>query len=84
MLDARLELKEMREIIISDELLQQLEELPIAKAGQKKMVFTPEEDQVLLKYWGVKKQSDIARVLSKSIGVCRNRYESLIGEEHER
>ena len=84
MLDGRVELKGMREIIISDELLQQLEALPKAVSGKPKSLFTPEEDAILLKYWGVKRQVDICKIIGKCVNACRDRYLVLTGDNYER
>ena len=69
----------MREIIISEEMTKQLEALPDADVG-KHFEWTPEKDAILLKYWNVKRQSDICELLGITQNPARNRYRKLTKE----
>lgn len=64
---------------IPAEWLDQLEALEPTKPGNPGIIWTPEMDAVLLKYWPVKRQPDVAEILGVCVGVCRNRYRYLTG-----
>ena len=53
-----------KEIVISEELAKQLEALQDSKIG-KHFEWTPEKDAILLKYWNIKKQSDVCNILGE-------------------
>ena len=59
--------------------LQDFENLPDTKSSKTRM-WTPEEDDALLRFWPVKNQ----RAVAKKLGVCENtarrRYRELRGE----
>ena len=77
MSDERRELKDAEEIVISDELLEKLEALSDARPGAKPLVWSPEQDAVLLKYWMVKRKVDVAKIVGYHTGPCRERYKFL-------
>ena len=66
----------MREIVISEEMTKQLEALPDTAVG-KHFEWTPEKDAILLKYWNVKKQSDVCGILGVTENPARKRYKKL-------
>lgn len=57
--------------------LSALDALPAKKRPGWSHPWTPEEDAALLKYWRIKKQADVARVLGLSVSACLKRYEEL-------
>jgi hypothetical protein len=66
---------------IDPELERALEALPDARGGNRGHEWTPAEDAALRRYWGVKRQADVARHLGVSENVCRDRYRKLSGKE---
>ena len=63
---------------ISQEKIEILESLTNSDEKPWAAKFSAEDDAILLRYWGVKKQSDIAKVIGYSINVCRKRYRELM------
>jgi DNA-directed RNA polymerase specialized sigma24 family protein len=61
---------------IPAELLAELEALP-APAQTKKMLWSKEQDAVLLKFWQSRRKSDVARILGRHENTCRKRHEYL-------
>ena len=67
---------------ISPEKMEALEALQGADEKPWAASFSKEDDAILMKYWGVKKQSDISRIIGYSVNTCRKRYRELIGGEN--
>lgn len=63
---------------IDPRMLEELDALPDSR-GVLRHEWTPEQDAVLLKYWTVKRQVDVARVLGMCTNSCRDRYRELTG-----
>lgn len=55
------------------------EALPDAKSGRGR-AWTTDEDDVLRRFWMVKRQADVARLLRVSEDTARKRYRELTGE----
>lgn len=72
-----------REIKITDELRRSLEELPDKKVGPRCIQWTDEMNDILMKYWETKIQSDVARLLGVSSEVCRKQYRRLMREKED-
>ena len=70
----------MIEVQISPEMLEKLEALPGNKCGQKGREWTAEQDAALLKYWRVKRQEDVAKLLGVNTSLARKRYIKLTSE----
>ena len=68
-----------KEIVISEELAKQLEALQDSKIG-KHFEWTPEKDAILLKYWNIKKQSDVCNILGVTENPARKRYKRLTSD----
>lgn len=59
-------------------LLEKIEALPDAKmGGAGRREFTPEEDEILLRFWKVKRKEDISKLLGVSENTARKRWEEL-------
>jgi hypothetical protein len=74
----------IKELALPMDLLSRIDALPDKCIGVKGHPWTPDEDTALLKYWPVKRQSDIARALGLSENTCRDRYRLLLAETEER
>lgn len=61
---------------ISEELIHKLEALT-DKTGPSGFPWTPEKDAALLRYWKLKRQDDVAKVLGCSANTARFRYREL-------
>lgn len=68
--------------LIPDDVLKQLDALPNIR-NSKAYEWKDWEDAILLKYWYVKRQKDIAAMLGRCINVCRDRYQLLTEKEHK-
>lgn len=66
----------MNEILISEEMLKQFEALPDVEIG-KHFEWTPEKEALLLKYWKVKRQSDVCKLLGVTENPARKKYREL-------
>jgi hypothetical protein len=66
------------DVEIPEYLIAELEVLPNAQNGQRKKQWSPENDAILLKYWGVKIQTDIASIIGLNVSTCRSRYRYLM------
>jgi len=62
------------------ELFAVLDDMPDSKMGNRRAVFTPEEDEALLAYWPVKRKTDVAKAVGHCINACRDRYNELVEE----
>lgn len=62
---------------IPADILSALESMPDSISGSKHKEFKPWQDAVLLKYWHVKKQQDISKLIGRCIYSCRERYNEL-------
>lgn len=67
---------------ISREKLELLESLQDSNEKPWAARFSKEDDAILLKYWSVKKQSDVARIIGYSMNTCRKRYRELTEGEN--
>ena len=67
--------------ISETELLERLDDLPDRHSGARVAEFTPEQDAALMKYWKVKRQSDVARIIGFCTNVCARRYNELVEGE---
>ncbi len=68
----------MRKISISEEMLKQFDDLP----NRKPFEWTPEKEELLLKYWPIKRQADVCRLLGVSENPARKKYRELIDKEN--
>lgn len=66
----------MNEIIVNidESLIKQFESLPSAL---DKKEFTPEKKALLVKYWPIKKHSEVANLLGFSVNTCLKYYREL-------
>lgn len=62
---------------IPENILSALESMPDTSTGSKHKKFEPWQDAVLLKYWHVKKQQDLSKLIGRCIYSCRERYNEL-------
>ena len=60
--------------------LQDLENLPDVDSVYRGHIWTPEEDEALLRFWPVKNKRAVARTLGVCDTVARRRYRELKGE----
>jgi transcription initiation factor TFIIIB Brf1 subunit/transcription initiation factor TFIIB len=65
---------------IDTALLERLESLPDKQTGRGGHAWTEQEDAILRRYWPIKRQSDVAKVLGMSQDTCRKRYRELVDE----
>lgn len=65
---------DLTEIEISADLLAKLERLPDTKMGYAALLFTPQQDKILLEYWKRKPQEDVARIVGYGVKKCKRRY----------
>jgi hypothetical protein len=63
--------------IDAESLLRALESLPDSKYGPVGFEWTPEMDEILLRFWPVKRQAEICKLLGCSQNTARNRYREL-------
>ena len=63
--------------IDAESLLRALESLPDSKYGPAGFEWTPEMDEMLLRFWQVKRQAEICKLLKCSTNTARNRYREL-------
>lgn len=54
-----------------------LTELNPVKCGNKRKLFTAEQDEILRRYWNVRAKSEVSKVIGYSEGVCRARAREL-------
>lgn len=66
-------------VIISEALQARLDALPEPRKVERKP-WTPEEDAALLKYWPIKRHSDVAKALGRCENICRYRLDALNGD----
>lgn len=66
----------MDTVEIDPAILAQFEALEDSSVGKHKG-WTKEEDALLVQFWGKKKQTDVARLLGRTINPCRERYRHL-------
>ena len=72
------QLRPSRPVRIDPEVIARaLDELPDAKVGTKSFPWTPELDELLLKYWMVKYKRDVCRLLGCTDNTARKRYREL-------
>lgn len=57
--------------------LSALDALPEKKRPGWPVEWTAEADAALVKYWKVKRQPDVAKILCRSVSACAKRYEEL-------
>lgn len=60
-----------------DEWMAQFEALPAGGPNKPRHMWTEQEDKALLKYWPVKRQAEVARLLKLNISTCREQYRKL-------
>ena len=61
--------------IISAEMLSKLEALQNGTVG--KVIFTPEEDEMILQFWEKKNKAELSKLLGYSENTIRNRFKEL-------
>lgn len=71
-------------IEIDEELLSRLESLPDTRTGAQEKAWKAQEDEILRRFWGKKRQVDIANVLGRHVGCCRERWRKLQEEANGR
>lgn len=74
----------MRDVVtieIPESLRVAFDALPDRPNGSPRRAWTTEEDSALLKYWMLKKQDDVARLIGVSVGTARRRYAELTRSE---
>ena len=76
MSDGRRELGELKPVHISKEMLEKIDAIENTEKAHHK-VWTKEEDEILLKYWPIKKQSELCKVMGISANTARDRYRKL-------
>jgi hypothetical protein len=64
--------------IDSESLLRAIESLPDSRQGPAGFEWTPELDEMLVKFWKVKRQSELCKIIGCSPNTARNRYRDLI------
>lgn len=68
-------MREMVEININEELLKKIESLPDKNPGIRQRNPTEQEKEIIKKYWKVKRQTDLCKVLGVSVSTARRWYE---------
>lgn len=63
-----------------EELRAALDALPNASKGPKAIEWSGVQNTMLLVYWPIKRQSDVAKVLGRPVGACREQFEKLTKE----
>jgi hypothetical protein len=63
--------------IDAESLLRAIENLPDTKYGPVGFEWTPELDEMLVKFWKVKRQSELCKIIGCSPNTARNRYREL-------
>ena len=66
-------------IVLDRDLLAALEALPDSQ-GTRYSIWTAEQDEILRRYWGRKRQEDLARIIGYSVRSCKRRYYKLTEE----
>lgn len=72
-------MRETIDVQISPDLQAKLDAMPDKAPGARAHEWTPEEDAVLARYWGIKRQADVGALLGRGLNVCRRRWEFLSG-----
>jgi hypothetical protein len=70
-------MRELYEINIDQSLLDQLEKLPDKHAGSRIRNPTEQELEIVAKYWNVKRQVDLCKLLGVSVATARRWYEEM-------
>jgi len=81
---SRIAIDQSAGVEISAEMAAKLEALEDAHPGGPKHQWTAEEDAVLLKYWRIKRQVDVAELLGLDDNTCRYRYRDLMKQREVR
>lgn len=77
----RKELTDMPEVEIRAEWLEKLDRLQESKPGNPGVRWTPEMDEVLLRYWNKgPRQLDVAKIIGVNQQSCRERWKELTNE----
>jgi len=63
---------------IDEETIAQFEALPAARAHS--IMWTAQQDALLLKYWPIKRHTEVARLIGACQDSCRKRYGQLTGD----
>jgi hypothetical protein len=63
--------------VIPDEIERALDALPNKRTPGIPRQWQPREDEILLRYWGIKRQQDVAKILQRCIHSCLDRYRIL-------
>ena len=71
---------QVTEIELSDDILAQIYALPDACGGARPAVWTAEQDEILRRYWTLKRHKDICKIIGYCEKTCRARYEKLMEE----
>jgi len=66
---------------IDPEVLKQFEGLPNTSRGRV-ITWTPSMDELLRRFWKVKKGGEVAKLLKVSIPTCTRRYEIIMREQN--
>lgn len=68
-------------VLSVSELERRLEELPDRLGHTRGRTWTAQEDELLLRYWRTKRQSDVAKLFGVAITTAMHRYNSLVGSK---
>jgi hypothetical protein len=63
--------------IDAESLLRAIESLPDSRQGPSGFEWTPELDEMLVKFWKIKRQSELCKIIGCSPNTARNRYRDL-------
>jgi DNA-directed RNA polymerase specialized sigma24 family protein len=67
-------------VVMDLDTIRKIEALPERKFLAHR--FTPEEDDVILRYWKIKNQREMARLMGLGLTTLKKRYKKLTGGEH--
>ena len=68
---------------IDAELLKRFEDLPDSRRGGAYIEWTPQMDELLKRFWKIKKHDQVVALLGVSIPTASNRYDFLMEENNE-
>jgi hypothetical protein len=51
-----------------------LDSLPDVSTGRQKITWTDDEVKLLMEYWPIKNQIQVAKILGRAAGTCREKY----------
>jgi hypothetical protein len=68
-------------IEIDADLLAKFEALPDCHAGAQRKVPTPEQVEILRRYWKVKRQQDVCDLIGARENTCRKWYQDYVEKE---